>query len=291
MTDLDLSFAESARALEVDAIEGGRSLNEFTLDPQTSVNDEEVPVLGRSVDDAEETAERVSLIRRFLEYARLAYEQRGLVYPFQSAAGGDSLEIVPGHEPVAKRCAEISAMIRKGQPISKQFEETAFRALQKLVGGWAVCIGAPRRNGTGAELAIREFRRCLTRWETGGSWPSDFARNGDHGADGFIILGRAWGGPIVFFQAKNTNLDIKDHPEEFARHPEIIHDWFGKRWNQHRIIIPIIATNSVLTLEMKDRFFEARGNSAVHMIDAVDILYTEVGSPRHHLRRQQCIVY
>jgi hypothetical protein len=291
MTVFDLSFAESGRALEIDAIEGGRSLNEFTLDPQTSFNDEEVPVLGRSVDDAEETAERVSLIRGFLQYARLAYEQRGFVYPFQSSAGGDSLEIVPGHELVAERCAELSAMIRKGQPVAKQFEDTAFRALQKLIGGWAACVGAPRNNRMGAEQAIREFRRCLTRWEAGGSWPSDFARNGDHGADGFIILGRAWGGPIVFFQAKNTNLDIKDHPEEFARLPEIIHDWFGKRWNQHRIIIPVIATNSILTFEMKDRFFESRGTAAVHMIDAVDILCAERISPRHSLRRQRCILY
>jgi hypothetical protein len=291
MTDFDLSFAESARALEIEAIEGGRCLNEFTLDPQTSVHEDEVPVLGRSVDDAEETAERVSLIRRFLDYARLAYEQRGLVYPFQSSAGGDSLELVPGLEPVAKRCAELSAMIRKGQPVAKQFEETAFRALQKLIGGWAVCVGAPRNNGVGAEQAMREFRRGLTRWEAGGSWPADFARNGDHGADGFIILGRAWGGPIVFFQAKNTNLDLKDHPEEFARHPEILHDWFGRRWNQHRIIIPIIATNSLLTFEMKDRFFQARGPAGVHMIDSVDILCAELLSSRHNLRRQRCIVY
>src|SRR5262245_9152432 len=54
MNALDLSFVESARALEVDAMEGGRPLNEFTIDPQTSINEEEVPVLGRSVDDAEE---------------------------------------------------------------------------------------------------------------------------------------------------------------------------------------------------------------------------------------------
>jgi hypothetical protein len=91
MRHLDLSFIDSARALEVESVEGGRSQNEFTFDPGTGGNDEEVPVLGRSVDDAEETEERVSLIRQFLGYARSAYEQRGLIYPFQTSAGGDSL--------------------------------------------------------------------------------------------------------------------------------------------------------------------------------------------------------
>src|SRR6266851_5439244 len=253
MTTVDLSFVESARALEVDAMEGGRPLNEFTIDPQTSANDEEAPIMGRSVDDAEETAERVTLVQQYLAYARVAYEQRGLVYPFQQSAAGDSFEIVPGNQKVAARSAELSGMIRKGQPLSKQFEQQAFEALQKLVGGWGVCIGAPRHNGQGAKQAIEEFRKALLKWEKGELWPEDFAKNGDHGADGFIILGRGWAGPIVFYQSKNTNFDLRDHPEEFARVSEILQDWFGRRWNQHRLVLPVFAINSVLTFEMKDR--------------------------------------
>jgi len=291
MAAIDLSFVESARVLEVDAMEGGRPLNEFTIDPQTSVNDEEVPIMGRSVDDAEETADRVALVQQFLPYARLAYEQRGLVYPFQRSGAGDSLEVVPGQERVAARSAWLSGMIRKGQPVAKQFEQEAFTALQKLIGGWAICVGAPRRNGAGAKRAMEEFRRSLTKWEKGDQWPQDFAKNGDHGADGFIILGRGWAGPIVFYQAKNANFDLEAHPEEFARMPEILQDWFGKRWNQHRVVIPVMALNSVLTFEMKDRIFEARGTHGVQMVDAVDVLCAEFTRGQHQCRRQQCIVY
>jgi hypothetical protein len=291
MSALDLSFVESARALEVEAIEGGRPLNEFTIDPQTSANDEEVPVMGRSVDDAEETAERVALVQQFLPYARIAYEQRGLVYPFQRSGAGDSLEIVPGQQLLAQRSAALSGMIRKGQPVAKQFEQEAFKALQKLMGGWGICVGAPRNSGVGAKQAIEAFRTSLIKWEKGDLWPQDFAKNGDHGADGFIILGRGWAGPIVFYQAKNTNLDLKDHPEELARIPEILHDWFGRRWNHHRPIIPVLAMNSVLTFEVKERVFEARGSSGVQMLDAADILCAEFTKAQHRCRRQQCVVY
>ncbi|MCI0376885.1 MAG: hypothetical protein L0215_04720 [Gemmataceae bacterium] len=291
MATLEFSFVEEARSLEVDAIDGGRPLHEFTLDPQTSSNDEEIPIMGRSVDDAEEITERAALIQLFLPYARLAYEQRGLVYPFQKSEAGDSFEIVPGQERVAARSAELSRMIRKGQPVSKQFEQLAFEALHRYVGGWGVCIGAPRNNGRGAKHAIEEFRNSLRKWEIGESWPEDFARNGDHGADGFVILGRGWCGPIIFYQAKNTNFHFKDHPEEFARMPEILHDWFGKRWSQFRLVVPVFATNSVLTIEMKDRIFEARGASGVHMLDAVDILCADFIEPQHWCRQHQCIVY
>jgi hypothetical protein len=290
MSTLDLSFVESARALEVDAMEGGRPLNEFTIDPQTSANDEEVPIMGRSVDDAEETAERVALVQQFLPYARYAYEQRGLVYPFQRSGAGDSFEIVPGQEQIAKRSASLSGMIRKGQPVSKEFEQEAFKALHKLVGGWGICVGAPRQNGTGAKAAIEDFRKSLLNWEKGDAWPQDFAKNGDHGADGFIILGRGWAGPMIFYQAKNTNFDLKDHPEEFSRMSENLHDWFGKRWDHHRKLIPVFAINSILTFEMKDRIFEARGTAGVQMLDAVDILCAEFTGPQHQCRRRQCIV-
>jgi hypothetical protein len=259
MNGLDLSWIEEARVCEVEAVDGGRSLPELTLDPGTSGSVEEAAILGRSVDDIEEIGERRRLVPRFADYAMRAYRQRGLVYPFQPAPSGDSFTIVPGLETQARRAAELSRMIRQGHEIAKGFEAAGFQALQALVGGWGICVGAPRRNRLGPEKAIRRFRGELEEWERGDELPSDFARNGDHGADGFLVLGRGWGGPIMFYQAKNSNFRLRDHPEEFGRISEICNDWFGTRHDCHRRIIPVFATNSVLTLEMKVE--EARSRS------------------------------
>lgn len=103
---------------------------------------------------------------------------------------------------------------------------------------------------------------------------------------------RATGGPILFYQAKNSTFDLKEHPEEFGRIPEILHDWFGRRWNQSRCVVPVLATNTVLTLEMKDRIFTARGSAVgTHLIDAVDIVCAEFTDDQHACRRHDCSVY
>jgi hypothetical protein len=285
MSALDFSFVEEARSLEVEAVEGGRALNEFTLDPRTSANPEEIPVVGKSVDDAEETEERVQLVRQFIEYARTAFGERGLSYPFQPSASGDSLEVLPGLGVLANRSAALSSMIRQGHSVAKDFEELGFRALHALIGGWGSCVGAPRRNHKGPKRAIDDFRDTLFVSEKGYLPPLDVSRNGDHGADGFLILGRAWGGPIVFYQAKNTNFDLKDPPEEFSRMPEILNDWFGKRWNLHRCVIPVLALNTVLTFEKKEQIYSARGTHAVQILDVADILCVEFIGESHACRQ------
>jgi hypothetical protein len=292
MSAIDLSFVEEARVLEVEAVEGGRPASEFTFAPAWSENDEELPVVGRAVDYALETEERLRLVREYVPYACRAYNQRGLTYPFKPTAAGDSLEVTPGGERLAKRVAELSGMIGKSAPVAKHFEEVGFRALQKLIGGWGACVGAPRRGrGLGAERAIRRFRGYLTECESGDQWPEDFAPNGDHGADGFLILGRGWGGPIVFYQAKNTNFRLDDHPEEFARIPAICLDWVGVRHTQQRSVIRVFASNTVLTLEKKHEIYTARGDSGAHMIDAVDIAMVEFTRANSRLRRQACQVF
>ena len=49
-----------------------------------------------SVDSVEKTEERTKAVRQYENYARKAFQQRGLTYPFQLSAAGDSLEVLPG---------------------------------------------------------------------------------------------------------------------------------------------------------------------------------------------------
>ena len=287
----DLSFIDTGRRVEVEAVEGGRAMNEFTVDPESGGNDEEVRVLGKAVDDMEETGERVQTLQEYVPHARSAFQQRGLTYPFDTSLGGDSLSVLPGHADTARLAAKLSAAVSQGKAIAKEFEMRAFRALQLFLGGWGVCVGAPRDDGQGPEAAIRRFRALLEAWEVGQDWPADFARSGDYGADGFVILGRGWGGPVVFFQSKNTSFSLKDFPEEFARMSEVFNDWFGRRVNRYRTVVPVCALNTVLTIEQKERIAEARGPLGGHIIDAADILGAELGSIEHPLRVGGCTVF
>ncbi len=287
----DLSFVPIARELEVEAVDGGRALSELTLDPGVAVDGEDAPVLGRSVDDAEEIQERTEAVKKYQDYARMAFRQRGLPYPFQATASGDSLEVLPGAKPMARRTAELSLMVGKGNEVAEDFEKTAFNTLQALAGGWGVCTGHPRKQRGGPEKAIRRFRELLDPWETGDEWPAVFNKSGDHGADGFVVLGRSWGGPIFFFQAKNVNFGLKGFPEEFGRMSEVLNDWFGKRMNRYRRVVPVLAVNTVLTLENKAAACEATGEHGLHFIDAVDILCLEFGAPGHRCRKLECIIF
>jgi len=287
----DLSFIQTARALEVEAVEGGRVLSEFSLDPDAAANSEEARVLGRAVDDIDEIEERARALQEYVGHARRAFEQRGLTYPFDMSSAGDSLDVLPGHKPMALQVAELSGIVSQGLPVAKDFEKRAFRALQGLVGGWGVCVGAPRDDGRGPEDGIRRFRGLLQPWEFGQDWPAAFPASGDNGADGFIVLGRGWGGPVFFFQSKNTSFSLKSFPEEFARMPEVLDDWFGKRLNQRRTVVPVCGLNTVLTVELKERIAEARGPLAGHIVDAVDILGVEVGTVDHPLRLPGCMIF
>lgn len=287
----DLSFVPIARGLEVEAVDGGRALSELTLDPRIADESEDAAVLGRSVDDVEETQERTGAVKQYEDYARKAFEQRGLTYPFQASETGDSLEVLPGAKAVAMRTADLSSMVGQGRTTAKLFEKTAFRALQALAGGWGVCVGAPREHSGGPKEAISRFRELLQTWESGSEVPETFAKNGDNGADGFLVLGRCWGGPVFFFQAKNVDFTIKEIPNEFARMSDVLNDWFGKRINHYRHIVPVFGVNTVLTLEAKAAAFLAAGTHPVHIIDAVDILCFEFVKSDHIARKADCLIF
>ena len=142
----------------------------------------------------------------------------------------------------------------------------------------------------GAEKAIRQYRSLL-QTENRSQWPADFSPNGDAGADGFLILGRSWGGPIAFYQSKNTGFSFDAHPEEFSRIPGIAEDWFGKKVNHGRRIIPVLALNTVLTIELKERIYAERGEYyGAHIIDVVDILAAEEVASDHVSCKAECIV-
>ncbi len=288
MPSLDLSYIDEARALEVEAVDTGRGTSEFTFAPGASnfgadvrENDEEA-LHGRPVDDLLEIDERLIDLPRYVDLAKIAFHQRGLTYPFEVDESHQALTINPSLARFALKVADLSRVIRHGNPDASKFEKRAFRALHKLMGGWGMCVGSPRENPKmGAEKTIRHYRSKLLPYEHGPSWPKDFSSNGDAGADGFLILGRAWGGPIAFYQSKNTGFDLEAHPEEFSRIPAIAEDWFGKKVNDGRRIIPILALNTVLTIDLKERIYSSRGEQGVHIIDAVDILATETAALTH----------
>jgi hypothetical protein len=294
----DLSFIDEMRAVEVQAVDAGRSTSEFALAPgpgnfEQDVGDEEQEALhGRPVDDVLELGERLNDLHRYIELARVAFDQRGLAYPFEIDASRQGLTVIPMLKQLALKVAGLSRVVRHGNPEASKFEKRAFRALQRLTGGWGVCVGAPRETPEmGAEKCIRHYRSLLLPHEHGGQWPADFSPNGDMGADGFLILGRGWGGPIAFYQSKNTGFDLQSHPEEFSRIPAITEDWFGKRVSLGRRVIPVLALNTVLTIELKEKIYMERGElQGVHMIDAVDILAAENVPATHVTLQTDCVV-
>jgi hypothetical protein len=284
--------------LEVEAVDTGRTTSEFTLAPGASNfgtdvgEDDEEALHGRPVDDLLEIGERLKDIPRYVDLARLAFQQRGLTYPFGIDESHQALAINHGQTQLASKVADLSRVIRRGNPDAAKFEKRAFRALHKLVGGWGMCVGSPRETPEmGAEKTIRHYRSQLLQHEQGTAWPTDFSPNGDGGADGFLILGRGWGGPIAFYQSKNTGFDLESHPEEFSRIPSIAEDWFGKKINAGRRIIPVLALNTVLTIDLKERIYAERGElHCVHIIDAVDILAAEDLPPTHVTLQPACQV-
>jgi hypothetical protein len=298
MTLPDLSFVDEARALEVEAVDTGRGTNEFAfapgpLDFRGDVGEgEEEALHGRPVDDVIEMDERLKDLPRYVRLASTAFEQRGLTYPFEIDESGQALAVKTGFVDLAAKTSDLGRIIRQGCSSAKKFEKRAFRALHRFIGGWGVCVGAPRETlEMGAEKCIKYYRDRLFPHERGDQWPPDFSRNGDHGADGFVILGRTWGGPVAFYQAKNTGFDLKSHPEEFDRIPSIAQDWFGRRINAHRQIIRVLALNTVLSIQLKEEIYAERGESAgVHIIDAVDILAAEFLDCTHGPTRSECLV-
>jgi hypothetical protein len=298
MATLDLSFIDEARSLEVEAIDTGRGTSEFTFAPGASnfttdiAEGNEEALHGRPVDDLVEIGERLIDLRRYVDLATVAFQQRGLAYPFEIDESHQALTFRPSDIDLAAEVADLSRIIRHRNPNAAKFEKRAFRALHKLLGGWGMCVGSPRETADmGAEKTIRHYRSQLLAHEKGNAWPADFSPNGDGGADGFLILGRSWGGPIAFYQSKNTGFDLESHPEEFSRIPSIAEDWFGKKINSGRRIIPVLALNTVLTIDLKERIYAERGEiHGVHIIDAVDILAAEHLPPSHAALQTACHV-
>ena len=176
----DLSFIDEARALEVEAIDTGRTLSEFTFAPgaasfQGEVGESDEDALhGRPVDDVIELDERRKGLPRYVDLARTAFQQRGLKYPFEIDESGESLAVLVGQKEFALKVADLSRVVRQANPAASRFEKRAFRSLQKLIGGWGVCVGSPREEvGMGAERTVRRFRSLLLSHEQGNQWPAN----------------------------------------------------------------------------------------------------------------------
>src|SRR4051812_36001132 len=100
-------FVDIGRQIEIEAVRGGRRSNEFSVSPALSMTNAAVAfddqsVAFRPADDILETEDRGAGLDRYVPFAREAFEQRGLEYPFQRA--GDTLAVSGGQE--ARRLAE-----------------------------------------------------------------------------------------------------------------------------------------------------------------------------------------
>lgn len=267
----DVAFIQDGRLLEVEAFDPGRRSNQIAALP-----DEGLPSLAAD-DDIVETEERIQTVTTYVPYAQCAFEDRDLKYPFRKSLEGDSLHPVEGMESFARRCSDLSDLVGKNNSedqLAKRFERRAVEALHRFLGGWAVNIGSPRNDHSGPKKAVRRFREMLGTEK--GDFQPDYPKTGDFGADAVWILGKVWGGPIVYLQAKNCSFSIKEMPEEFNRVSDILYKWFGRRIDQCRSIVRVYAVNTLLTSEYKDRVYQAGGNaSCIHVLDAVDILAAE----------------
>lgn len=276
MFSRDLSFLGVTRPLEVEAVEGGRSMNEFSLDTGNSTDFEEAPIFGRSIDDVEETDDRLRMLAPYVAYAEKAFRQRGIHYPFRISSSRASLEVISGLEHVARLVAELSSIISIGGSIADEFEKKALTALGVLLHGRAVSVGAPRKSRRGPGHDVGVFRAGLFEWETGSYRRKRYPCSGDMGADGFVFLGRSIAGPIVYYQAKNSLFNLERIPREFHRPGQVMHDWFGKEMISERIVIKAFGVNSILTLEEKLNITKDQGESKILILDAVDIVSAQL---------------
>ena len=269
---IDVTFIQDGRLLEVEAFDSGRRSNQIAAVP-----DEGLLSLAAD-DDIVETEERIKTVATYVPYAQAAFDGRDLKYPFRQSLEGDSLRPLEGMEAFAKRCSELSDLVGKNNyegRLAKLFERRAVEALHRFIGGWAVNVGAPRDDRSGPKKAVRRFREILGN-DRGDFVPTAYSKAGDLGADGVWVLGKVWGGPIVFLQAKNCPFSIRDIPEEFNRAADILYEWFGRRIANCRTVIRVYAVNTLLTSTLKDRVFQAGGGgSCIHVLDAADILAAE----------------
>ena len=278
-------FVDVGRGLEIEAVWQGRRENEFstapvaTLVPGGGTGDDE-GVAFRPLDDIQGTAEAVRAIERYVPFAEQAFAQRGLLYPFMAVPGSDRLGIRPGGETLARDCAALASIAGMGGANAKEFEKRAVKALHRFVGGWAVLVGAPRDDRTGTRRAVTRFR-ALARAECGRYVRERYPPGGDFKVDAFFILGREWGGPLVFVQAKNSGFDRDRFAGDLLVASSAFEEWFGRKLDKSRRVIPVIAVNSVFTQEAKEAVFEdCLGSEGYHILDSADILCAESGSYR-----------
>src|SRR5262249_26986012 len=147
------------------------------------------------LDDVLEKEEQMSIVATYLSYARQAFADRGLLYPFAEGPIGGTLVARRGLEKEATQCADLARIPRLGGRTAKEFELRAVRALHRMIGGWAACVGHPRQGQTGPKRAVEQFRTLIPNEV--GSEHAVYSRAGDFGLDAVWILGREWGGPII----------------------------------------------------------------------------------------------
>jgi hypothetical protein len=266
----DLAFVGDARKMEEEAIQPG--IRAISLGSSLSIANNVIP----STADIEETERRIRLLKEYVPHAQQAYRDRGLTYPFDISASGDCLVVLPGQETAAQTASELSMIRSQGGQVAKAFEVRACRALHRLIGGWAACVGAPRLGKkVGTRKAVEKFRGLLGS-ECSKKYKKKYPPNSDMGADAFWILGRDWGGPLVYLQAKNMDFDMSDAPPEFQNIGNVVRHWFGRSLDLGRSVLSVLAVNTVVTLEMKHHAFQCCGpGKGYHLIDAVDILHAE----------------
>lgn len=237
---------------------------------------DDAPVGSVATDDIQEMEGRVANLQKYVPYAKKAFAERGLTYPFKTTANMATLESLPGQRSFAIECAQLSSAVGIGGSVAKKFEVRAFRALHRLIGGWAVCVGAPREKGTGCRRAVRAFRDQLNKVELGRYCNTDPPRSGDYRMDGIWLLGREWGGPLVYFQAKNSLFDPDRFAGDLLRLSDSLNEWFGRPLDKYREVIQVCAVNTILTTELKeDAFHACKAGCGYHILDGVDILFAE----------------
>jgi hypothetical protein len=110
--------------------------------------------------------------------------------------------------------------------------------------------------------------------------------------DAICILGREWGGPLVFLQAKNSSFDRAKFAGDLLRVSDALQEWFGHRIDKVRSVITVCAVNTVLTTDLKHRAFTAcSAGSGYHILDSVDILFAETESVDARTRRDELIEF
>jgi hypothetical protein len=55
-------------------------------------------------------------------------------------------------------------------------------------------------------------------------------------------------------------------------------------------VIPVLALNTVLSIDLKERIYAERGEQGVHIVDAVDIFAAEHLDDEHKTLKCSCLV-